>query len=72
MLSAELVDATWRKSSRSNTQGNCVEVALGDQHVAIRDSKNTDGDVLLFAHRGWASFLGGTASGRMTKNTHRQ
>ncbi len=38
--------STWRKSSRSSTQTNCVEVRrdLG----AVRDSKHPGGPVLVF------------------------
>jgi len=35
-------DLTWRKSSYSTTQQNCVELADG----AVRDSKNPAGPVL--------------------------
>ena len=43
-MTPDLSRAKWRKSSRSNGQGSCVEVAntLG----AMRDSKNPDGPVL--------------------------
>jgi hypothetical protein len=34
MLSRE-----WQKSSRSQTQGNCVELRLGETSVQVRDSK---------------------------------
>lgn len=36
-------NATWRKSTRSGSQSNCVEVAA---YGAVRDSKNPDGPVL--------------------------
>lgn len=35
--------ATWRKSTRSASQSNCVEVAA---YGAVRDSKNPTGPVL--------------------------
>lgn len=34
--------ATWRKSTYSNTQGNCIEVAALTGTVAIRDSKSPE------------------------------
>ncbi|WP_033344441.1 DUF397 domain-containing protein [Catenuloplanes japonicus] len=51
-------EATWRKSSRSNGQGQCVEFAqLGDDVVGVRDSKDTQGPMLTFAPESWRTFL---------------
>jgi hypothetical protein len=48
---------SWRKSSYSNgAQANCVEVALGRDRVAIRDSKNASGPMLIFPVAGWDAF----------------
>ncbi|MGW4426469.1 DUF397 domain-containing protein [Streptosporangium sp. NPDC004631] len=55
----DLTRAKWRKSSLSSTNGgNCVEVASNLPGViAVRDSKNPDGSVLLFARSEWKTFL---------------
>lgn len=55
----ELTDARWRKSSRSNQDNNCVEVAtnLGDV-VGVRDSKDSDGPVLVVDAYSWRLFVG--------------
>jgi hypothetical protein len=42
---------TWRKSSFSAEQTACVEVAWPASRVAVRDSKNPAGQVLLLAER---------------------
>jgi hypothetical protein len=47
----------WRKSSHSNGQADCVEVARTQESVAVRDSKNTSGPVLTFPASRWAAFL---------------
>jgi hypothetical protein len=50
----------WRKSSYSSNQGNCVEVATGAPgEVAVRDSKDPDGPVLVFTTAEWQSFGAG-------------
>jgi hypothetical protein len=48
---------TWRKSSHSGEQTNCVEVAFVPERVAVRDSKNTTGATLAFAAPSWHAFL---------------
>lgn len=38
----------WKKASASAAQGNCVEIcSLPGQRVAVRDSKDPDGPVLV-------------------------
>lgn len=46
----------WRKSTRSNS-GGCVEMALGDQVVLLRDSKRPEGTVLSVSPRAWAVLM---------------
>ena len=54
----------WRKSSCSQGQGVCVEVAdLDDGGRAVRDSKDPAGPVLRFAAAGWAAFTAGVRGG---------
>jgi len=56
------VDSTWRKSRRSAANG-CVEVAVKDGHVAVRDSKDPNGSVLMFTPVEWNAFIGGVRDG---------
>ncbi|MGI5152033.1 DUF397 domain-containing protein [Plantactinospora sp. CA-294935] len=58
---ANLTGAEWRKSTRSGDNGGeCVEVAddlLGV--VAVRDSKDPGGPVLIFPPYAWSGFIAG-------------
>lgn len=54
----------WRTSARSGQSGdNCVEVALTDESVAVRDSTDRSGPVLVFGRNEWRAFLRETKSG---------
>ncbi|WP_175410907.1 DUF397 domain-containing protein [Streptomyces sp. TRM64462] len=54
------VDSPFRKSSYSDQQGDCLEVApAGDQRRAVRDSKNPERGLLRFSSRSWGVFVGG-------------
>ncbi len=49
MSADELGGVTWRKSQRSNSQGNCVEMAqLHDGSVAMRNSRHPHGPALVY------------------------
>jgi hypothetical protein len=53
----EMTSADWRKSTYSNGQGNCVEVASAPGHVAVRDTTDRDGETLTFSGGAWRTFL---------------
>lgn len=55
-ISAALAAAAWRKSSHSGDQGACVELAAVPGRVAVRDSKDPTGPVLLFPPAAWTAF----------------
>jgi Domain of unknown function (DUF397) len=60
--------AVWRRSSRSNDQGLCVEVADNlTGVVGVRDSKDPGGPVLAVSPPGWAAFVGAARSGRFER-----
>lgn len=48
---------SWRKSSRSTTNGDCVEVARPDDIVGVRDSKNRAGAYLTVTPAAFGAFL---------------
>ena len=48
--------AAWRKSSRSAYNGSCAEAGACRHGVAIRDSKDPDGPILMFSRDAWRRF----------------
>jgi hypothetical protein len=46
----------WRKSTRSDS-GGCLEVALANGIVLLRDSKRPDGSILSIAPRAWTALI---------------
>lgn len=60
----DLSRATWRKSSRSNSGGNCVEVAAGPGWSAVRDSKDPQGPALVLTPVQFRAFTDSIKDGR--------
>jgi hypothetical protein len=55
----------WKKSSYSNGNGGeCVELSVQPLVTAVRDSKNPDGDVLVFPATAFSAFLTSISSRR--------
>jgi Domain of unknown function (DUF397) len=60
----DLTHAVWHKSTRSGAYGdNCVEVAFVDEVIAVRDSKDRSGPVLVFTRGEWDAFVAGAKDG---------
>ncbi len=58
----------WRKSSYSNSSGNCVEVTSADSFVAVRDSKQGGrGSLLEFTEAAWRRFVAATKSRKVAR-----
>lgn len=56
---------SWKKSSYSAANGNCVEVArLTAGYIGVRDSKNAVLPALGFTAASWRTFVGGMKSNR--------
>jgi Domain of unknown function (DUF397) len=56
-ITVDLSRARWRKSSFSGGGGsNCVEVTDAGQVIAVRDSKDALGPVLVFGQHAWRQF----------------
>jgi hypothetical protein len=67
--SLHLGSVVWKKSGRSNGNGgnNCVEVAFLDHGVAVRDSNDPSGPVLMFTAAEWDAFVGGAKDGEFDR-----
>ena len=63
MATMDLTRAAWHKSTRSSGNGNCVEVAVVDDAVGVRDSKDRSGPVLVFTASEWRAFIAGAKDG---------
>jgi len=61
--------AAWRKSSRSGADADCVEVAWADGTVAVRDSKQPGGPMLLFTRQSWRAFIDALKEGDLPEKT---
>ena len=49
-------DYPWRKAKRSANDGACVELALVNGQIAVRDSKDPGGCWLRYPVRSWRDF----------------
>ena len=58
---------TWRRASRCS-DGTCVEVAVADEFVLIRDSKDQSGPVLRFTHSEWSAFARAIRDGEFDRD----
>lgn len=57
----------WVKSSKSSTNGSCVEISRDGSNVKVRDSKLGDkSPTLTFNAREWDAFVEGVRDGELT------
>lgn len=63
LTNSERMSLTWRKAQRSTNDGACVEVASVPGKIAVRDSKDTGGPILVYAPEEWSAFLDGVKKG---------
>jgi hypothetical protein len=54
-----MLDQSWRKSTRSGSNGQCVEVRRAGDTIQLRDSKDRSGPVLSFTLGEWTAFTAG-------------
>jgi Domain of unknown function (DUF397) len=61
---AETPTVAWRKSNYTQANGQCVELAALAGQIAVRDSKDPHGPMLLFRPASFAAFLNKTKAGK--------
>jgi hypothetical protein len=57
MSETERAGLGWMKSRHSTANGACIEVASTTDKIAIRDSKDPDGPILIYSPAEFKSFL---------------
>lgn len=63
MTTPDLTGATWRKSTFSGDNGQCVEVAQADGLIAVRNSNFPDAETVWFTPAEMGAFVKGCAAG---------
>jgi len=60
----DIAGVQWQKSSRSNSQGNCVELAeLPTGQIAVRNSRCPDGPALVYTRAEITALIMGMKDG---------
>jgi hypothetical protein len=63
LSTSEREDLAWLKARSSTANGQCVEIASAAGNIAIRDSKDPDGPVLVYTTSEFRAFLDGARNG---------
>ncbi len=64
---AERAALTWLKAQSSSHNGQCVEIAEAVGKIAIRDSKDPDGPILVYTPAEFEAFLNGARNGEFDR-----
>lgn len=67
MRAPELGPVTWRKSSRTTGNNNCVEVGHLADAIAVRDSKAPESTAFVFTPPAWSAFLAAIKAGELDR-----
>jgi hypothetical protein len=63
----ERTGLAWLKAQSSSHNGQCVEIASTANKIAIRDSKDPDGPILVYTSREFKAFLDGARNGEFDR-----
>jgi Domain of unknown function (DUF397) len=63
LSASERENLAWLKARRSTANGQCVEIASAIDNIAIRDSKDPDGPILVYTRSEFRAFLEGARNG---------
>ena len=65
LTEAERTSLAWLKAQRSTANGQCVEIAVttDKDKIAMRDSKDPDGPILVYTPNEFSAFLDGARNG---------
>ncbi|MFI9507442.1 DUF397 domain-containing protein [Nocardia sp. NPDC052566] len=62
-----LSGATWLRASDDPTEDGVEVAMLAEGHVALRDSRQPDGPVLIFTPGEWTAFTAGARDGEFDR-----
>jgi len=64
---AERASLSWLKAQGSTVNGQCVEIASTADKIAIRDSKDPNGPILVYTSAEFKAFLDGARNGEFDR-----
>ena len=67
---AERRELFWLKAHCSTANGQCVEIASTVGKIAMRDSKDPDGPILVYTPTEFSAFLEGARNGEFDHLVH--
>lgn len=63
LTESERRNLAWGKAQRSTNNGECVQIASTAGKIAVRDSKDPNGPILVYTPAEFSAFLDGARNG---------